>query len=137
MLIAWRNEGPECRSVELIRGRALRTAVAAVMTLALSVAAVACGSSDDAPEARDAAGSGRPSPSPSPIPLWDRTPGSIAALGDSITIGFDTCALLADCPEASWVTGTDAAVNSVSDQLSEPVQDVVSGAGFSHRGGEA
>jgi lysophospholipase L1-like esterase len=103
---------------ELVRGRSLRTAVAAATATTLSMAAVACGGPDpDTPEARGATGSGRPSPSPSPTPGWDRTPDSIAALGDSITIGFDTCSLPTDCPEASWATGTDTAVNSLSRRL--------------------
>ncbi len=39
--------------------------------------------------------------------------GSLAALGDSITRGFDTCSLpYTDCPANSWATGTNTAVNS-------------------------
>ncbi|MGP4110475.1 GDSL-type esterase/lipase family protein [Streptomyces sp. 4N509B] len=48
---------------------------------------------------------------------WDTSPSSLAAIGDSITRGFDTCSLLADCPEASWATGTDAEVESLARQL--------------------
>jgi len=40
-------------------------------------------------------------------------PGSMAALGDSITRGFDTCSFpYVDCPANSWSTGTNAAVQS-------------------------
>jgi lysophospholipase L1-like esterase len=41
-------------------------------------------------------------------------PSSMAAAGDSITRGFDATSscLLRDCPQLSWSTGTDAAVNS-------------------------
>jgi lysophospholipase L1-like esterase len=40
-------------------------------------------------------------------------PTSIAALGDSITRGFDTCSLpYTDCVANSWSTGTNASVNS-------------------------
>jgi lysophospholipase L1-like esterase len=49
--------------------------------------------------------------------MWDTSPSSIAAIGDSITRGFDTCGLLTDCPEASWATGTDAEVESLAAQL--------------------
>jgi lysophospholipase L1-like esterase len=35
-------------------------------------------------------------------PTWDTTPASLAALGDSITRGFDACGILKDCPDASW-----------------------------------
>ncbi|KAB8170857.1 SGNH/GDSL hydrolase family protein [Streptomyces sp. 3MP-14] len=50
-------------------------------------------------------------------PVWNTEPASIAAMGDSITRGFDACALLADCPEASWATGTDSEVDSLARQL--------------------
>jgi lysophospholipase L1-like esterase len=52
-----------------------------------------------------------------PGPVWDTSPASIAAIGDSITRGFDSCSLLSDCPEASWATGTDAQVDSLAMQL--------------------
>ncbi len=40
-------------------------------------------------------------------------PNSIAATGDSITRAFNTCAFpFTDCPQNSWATGTEAAVNS-------------------------
>ncbi|MET9803103.1 SGNH/GDSL hydrolase family protein [Streptomyces sp. NPDC006368] len=58
-----------------------------------------------------------PRPSPSPTPLWDRSPASLAAVGDSITRGFDACGVLADCPEVSWATGTDKRVNSLALRL--------------------
>ncbi|UUN26723.1 SGNH/GDSL hydrolase family protein [Streptomyces sp. FIT100] len=61
-----------------------------------------------------------PRPSPSPTPVWDRSPASVAAVGDSITRGFDACELLADCPEASWATGTDTAVRSLAQRLLGP-----------------
>ncbi|WP_251022553.1 GDSL-type esterase/lipase family protein [Streptomyces sp. ISL-10] len=65
-------------------------------------------------------GSATSRPSPSTTPLWDRTPHSLAAVGDSITRGFDACAVLTDCPEVSWATGTDAAVNSLALRLLGP-----------------
>jgi lysophospholipase L1-like esterase len=40
-------------------------------------------------------------------------PRSMAALGDSITAGYNACGLYRDCPERSWSTGTDPAVNSL------------------------
>ncbi|MEC4016165.1 SGNH/GDSL hydrolase family protein [Streptomyces sp. H27-D2] len=72
------------------------------------------GSTDGSP------GSGKSSaarPSPKPAPVWNRQPDSIAALGDSITVGFDACSVLADCPEVSWSTGTDAKVDSLASRL--------------------
>ncbi|MGW2819872.1 SGNH/GDSL hydrolase family protein [Streptomyces sp. NPDC001443] len=54
---------------------------------------------------------------PSPTPVWDRSPNSVAAVGDSITRGFDACAVLSDCPEVSWATGSSAKVDSLAVRL--------------------
>ncbi|MFI2435552.1 SGNH/GDSL hydrolase family protein [Streptomyces sp. NPDC018693] len=56
-------------------------------------------------------------PSPSPTPLWDVSPASLAAVGDSITRGFDACGILTDCPEVSWATGSSGEVNSLAVRL--------------------
>ncbi|MET7455459.1 SGNH/GDSL hydrolase family protein [Streptomyces sp. NPDC005574] len=53
----------------------------------------------------------------SPTPAWDRSPGSVAAVGDSITRGFDACAILTDCPEVSWATGASTRVDSLAVRL--------------------
>ena len=46
------------------------------------------------------------------------TPNSMDALGDSITRAFNTCSTaFTDCPENSWATGTNAAVNSVYERI--------------------
>ncbi|MEU5534781.1 SGNH/GDSL hydrolase family protein [Streptomyces sp. NPDC020362] len=50
-------------------------------------------------------------------PVWNRSPDSIAAVGDSITRGFDACTVLSDCPEVSWATGSDAKVDSLAVRL--------------------
>ncbi|GLF93855.1 GDSL-type esterase/lipase family protein [Streptomyces yaizuensis] len=50
-------------------------------------------------------------------PVWNRSPDSIAAVGDSITRAFDACLVLSDCPEASWATGTDKGVRSLAMRL--------------------
>ncbi|MFJ3198991.1 SGNH/GDSL hydrolase family protein [Streptomyces sp. NPDC086989] len=50
-------------------------------------------------------------------PRWNTAPTSIAAVGDSITRGFDACSVLADCPEVSWATGNDPAVRSLAARL--------------------
>ncbi|MEV7086927.1 SGNH/GDSL hydrolase family protein [Streptomyces sp. NPDC093085] len=57
------------------------------------------------------------SPSPRPTPVWNRTPASVAAVGDSMTRGFDACGVLVDCPEVSWATGTDSGVRSLAYRL--------------------
>lgn len=104
----------------------MRTAAAALTALStLGVAALAgCGSdgaeggvSRNAPAATRAAS---PSPSPSPTPDWNPRPASVAAVGDSITRGFDACSVLADCPEVSWATGSDDAVRSLAVRLLGP-----------------
>ncbi len=51
---------------------------------------------------------------PKPTPTWDRSPTSMAAVGDSITRGFDACTVLSDCPEVSWATGSDTKVKSLA-----------------------
>ncbi|MFJ7410382.1 SGNH/GDSL hydrolase family protein [Streptomyces sp. NPDC098077] len=104
----------------------MRTAAAALTALSsLGVAALAgCGSdgaeggvSRNAPAATRGAS---PSPSPSPTPGWNPRPASVAAVGDSITRGFDACSVLADCPEVSWATGSDDAVRSLAVRLLGP-----------------
>ncbi|MFD8414320.1 SGNH/GDSL hydrolase family protein [Streptomyces sp. NPDC059650] len=50
-------------------------------------------------------------------PRWNTAPASIAAVGDSITRGFDACSVLADCPEVSWATGNDPVVRSLAARL--------------------
>lgn len=59
----------------------------------------------------DAPSPATPSPSPTGAPL------TVAALGDSLSRGFDACAGFGDCPEVSWSTGTDPRVDSVADRL--------------------
>jgi lysophospholipase L1-like esterase len=62
------------------------------------------------------AGAGR-KPSPRPTPVWDTSPDSVAAVGDSITTGFDACSVLSDCPEVSWATGGSERVDSLAVRL--------------------
>lgn len=54
---------------------------------------------------------------PKRAPAWDTSPRSLAAVGDSITRGFDACSVLSDCPEASWATGSDDEVRSLARRL--------------------
>ncbi|MFF3335456.1 SGNH/GDSL hydrolase family protein [Streptomyces sp. NPDC002888] len=56
-------------------------------------------------------------PSPTRTPVWDSSPASVAAVGDSITRGFDACAVLTDCPEVSWATGNSPEVDSLAVRL--------------------
>ncbi|MFJ8884155.1 SGNH/GDSL hydrolase family protein [Streptomyces sp. NPDC102402] len=96
--------------------RRARGAGATLTAVALAGAAVLTGCASDGGQAARSA-SGAPSPSPPPTPSWDASPGSIAAVGDSITRGFDACSVLADCPEVSWATGSDSGVRSLAVRL--------------------
>ncbi|MGW1314396.1 SGNH/GDSL hydrolase family protein [Streptomyces sp. NPDC002426] len=96
--------------------RRARGAAATLTAVALAGAAALTGcTSDGGTTARSTAGAG--SPAASPTPAWDASPASIAAVGDSITRGFDACSVLADCPEVSWATGTDGGVRSLAVRL--------------------
>ncbi|MFD8233068.1 SGNH/GDSL hydrolase family protein [Streptomyces sp. NPDC059696] len=94
-----------------MRGRRTRGVVAVVAAAVLGVAGC------DAVGGDEAAPSERAKPSPKPTPLWDRSPASVAAVGDSITRGFDACDVLSDCPEASWATGASPEVDSLAVRL--------------------
>ncbi|MFE7772662.1 SGNH/GDSL hydrolase family protein [Streptomyces sp. NPDC057445] len=104
------------------RTRLRPRATVAALTAAVLVGLTAVTGCDD-PSTATRSGNGRqkaPRPSPSPTPVWDRSPGSLAAVGDSITRGFDACEVFADCPEVSWATGTDAEVRSLALRLLGP-----------------
>ncbi|HEY0374913.1 MAG TPA: GDSL-type esterase/lipase family protein, partial [Amnibacterium sp.] len=47
----------------------------------------------------------------------DTRPTVVAALGDSLSRGFDACDHYGDCPSASWITGTNTTVNSIASRL--------------------
>ncbi|MFE0470687.1 SGNH/GDSL hydrolase family protein [Streptomyces sp. NPDC058947] len=93
------------------RSHRARSVLAVVAAAVLGVAGC------DAVGGDSAAPSGRATPSPKPTPLWDRSPSSVAAVGDSITRAFDACDVLSDCPEASWATGTSPEVDSLAVRL--------------------
>jgi lysophospholipase L1-like esterase len=92
-------------------GAGVRRALAAGGAAALLALLPACSGS-----------AGRPGPPGESVPTaaatgWDRTPSSVAAVGDSITRGFDACSVLADCPAVSWSTGTEEDVDSLARRL--------------------
>ncbi|MEU0737884.1 SGNH/GDSL hydrolase family protein [Streptomyces sp. NPDC006134] len=93
-----------------MRSRRRRTR-AVLSVLAAAVVGVAgcdaAGGDSSAPEARRTP----------PAPVWDPSPGSVAAVGDSITRGFDACSVLSDCPEVSWATGSSPEVDSLAVRL--------------------
>ncbi|MET8112209.1 SGNH/GDSL hydrolase family protein [Streptomyces prasinus] len=95
------------------RSRAVLAAVAAAAVLG----AAGCDAVGGAGTAPSDAGAKKAAPAPSPTPVWDTSPASVAAVGDSITTGFDACAVLTDCPEASWATGGSEKVDSLAVRL--------------------
>ncbi|WP_405712359.1 MULTISPECIES: SGNH/GDSL hydrolase family protein [unclassified Streptomyces] len=94
--------------------RRSRTAATVLAALSLLGTAVLAGC-DSGLEGTTKGAAAQPSARPGPV--WDREPGSVAAVGDSITRGFDACSVLADCPEVSWATGTDSGVRSLAVRL--------------------
>ncbi|WP_165985740.1 SGNH/GDSL hydrolase family protein [Streptomyces sp. YIM 98790] len=100
-------------------GRLAAAALAAVTGLT-AVAATACTSSGDTTDQAASTTLGEESEHKSAAgepPAWDVSPASLAALGDSITTGFDACSVLSDCPEVSWATGTEPGVDSLAQRL--------------------
>lgn len=96
--------------------RRARAVLAAVLAAAaLGVAGCDAAGGDSAAPSGTATGPTRPSPTPTPV--WDTSPDSVAAVGDSITRGFDACSVLSDCPEVSWATGRSEQVNSLAVRL--------------------
>ncbi|MFI9046324.1 SGNH/GDSL hydrolase family protein [Streptomyces sp. NPDC053427] len=86
---------------------------AAAVASALVIGLAGCSEGSGAPHH----GPGTKRPAAKAGPVWRTAPGSIAALGDSITVGFDACTVLSDCPEVSWATGTDPKVDSLARRL--------------------
>ncbi|MFP3991158.1 SGNH/GDSL hydrolase family protein [Streptomyces sp. E11-3] len=74
-------------------------------------------SGDAAPVPTNDSAVAKSAPSAEPTPQWNPEPASMAAVGDSITRAFNTCKVLADCPEESWATGTDDEVRSLATRL--------------------
>ncbi|MET9860041.1 SGNH/GDSL hydrolase family protein [Streptomyces smyrnaeus] len=109
------------------RSRTVAICAFILMTVAGLILAAACGGSSGGGDKRGeqrAEGSSRPHPEPTPRRIWDRSPDSLAAVGDSITRGFDACSLLADCTKVSWATGTAAGVDSLARRLlSDPKKE--------------
>jgi lysophospholipase L1-like esterase len=91
-----------------------RAAVAIAAAAVLGLAGCdASGGNEAAPQGTTA----KAHPSPKPTPVWNTSPDSVAAVGDSITRGFDACTVLSDCPQASWATGSDADIDSLAVRL--------------------
>ncbi|MFE2581033.1 SGNH/GDSL hydrolase family protein [Streptomyces sp. NPDC059378] len=97
-----------------MRKRSSRVRAVVALVAAAVLGAGGCDAADGDPPG---AGGSQARAKPSPTPVWDRSPESVAAVGDSITRGFDACAVLSDCPEVSWATGSSARVDSLAVRL--------------------
>ncbi|MEU6404587.1 SGNH/GDSL hydrolase family protein [Streptomyces sp. NPDC046985] len=94
-----------------MRKRSSRMRVAHAVVAVALLAAAGCDAAGGATARRDAAERA------ARAAAWDRSPDSVAAVGDSITRGFDACMVLTDCPEVSWATGSDSSVDSLAVRL--------------------
>ncbi|MBT2452425.1 SGNH/GDSL hydrolase family protein [Streptomyces sp. ISL-43] len=92
------------------RARRTRPGAGAMAALLLVAAGALGGCSADGAEPAGERGA-------QAAPRWNTAPTSVAAVGDSITRGFDACSVLADCPEVSWATGDDPEVHSLAARL--------------------
>ncbi|SFC03683.1 SGNH/GDSL hydrolase family protein [Streptomyces aidingensis] len=115
--------------------RSSRATAAAPVALAalIAVTVTACTSGGDLTDQAAATAPGEQPEhraAPEQPPAWDTGPESLAALGDSITTGFDACSILVDCPEVSWATGTEPGLESLAQLLpaEEAWNEAVSGA---------
>ena len=112
--------------------RGLRSVV-----LAAAVAALLAGCTRDAPPSLPAstrAIAEAPSAAPVPTVALTGTPRTVAALGDSLSRGFDACAQYGDCTAVSWSTGTDPRVDSVAARLSAALRAPVSSVNVARSG---
>lgn len=95
-------------------GQRVRVRAAVAVLMAAVVGVTGCDvMGGDTP---DEAGLGRQRKA-APTVVWDASPVSIVAVGDSITRGFNTCLVLSDCPEVSWATGSSPEVKSLAVRL--------------------
>jgi len=60
-----------------------------------------------------------PRAAPSPSPSAAFVTGSLAVVGDSMTLAATACGTPEACVEASWAVGTDPAVDSIADRLAQ------------------
>ncbi|HEV7623360.1 MAG TPA: GDSL-type esterase/lipase family protein, partial [Amnibacterium sp.] len=107
------------RSAPRLRVLAAASALLAAVGLAgcSGPSAPAPSRSADAPSAGAAARSAGPTPTGTTAQGAGTRPTVLAALGDSLSRGFDACDHYGDCPSSSWITGTNTTVNSIAARL--------------------
>lgn len=111
------------------RGRTALLASLAALTAGATLVSGCSGGSGGPPDRSGAPGaknrgvSSAQAPTP-PKEGWAKArtsgaerPRSVAAVGDSISRGFDACSPISDCPRVSWATGTDTRVGSLASRL--------------------
>jgi lysophospholipase L1-like esterase len=99
--------------------RLARRTLAAALTALAALSAAACSGPHPAP-ASPTAGAPVARAGGTPVPRSAATVRpitSVAALGDSLSRGFDACSHYGDCTSVSWGTGTSATVDSLATRL--------------------
>lgn len=102
---------------QVTRRRRCRSRAVLALVTAAALGVAGCDAVGGGSPAPSGTGAEKTRPSPKPTPVWDTSPESVAAVGDSITRGFDACAVLTDCPEVSWATGGSEEVDSLAVRL--------------------
>jgi lysophospholipase L1-like esterase len=103
--------------------RSASRALAAASALLVALGLAACSSPSGPPAASRPAAAPTTSAPASPTPTTTTAEGAetsstvIAALGDSLSLGFNACDHYGDCPSVSWITGTNGTVNSIATRL--------------------
>lgn len=96
--------------------RGLRSVVLAAAVAVVLAGCTPAAAPERSPQPRATAAA--PSAAPTPTVQLTGEPLTVAALGDSLSRGFDACAQYGDCPAVSWSTGTDPRVDSIASRLS-------------------
>ena len=103
--------------------RSAPRALAAASALLIALGLAACSSPPGPPAPSRPAAAPTTSAPGSPTPTTTTAVGAetsstvIAALGDSLSLGFNACDHYGDCPSVSWITGTNGTVNSIATRL--------------------
>ena len=100
--------------------RALAAASALLVALGLagcSTPSASPAASGATPPASAPPASATPRPTATTAERGETTSTVVAALGDSLSLGFNACDHYGDCPSVSWITGTNTTVDSIASRL--------------------